>query len=373
MPDNSSMRSKYLFPVASHTYFRITNKALEKELFLGNSEYVPVFKYGLELNYEVIAGRIEGVSEFDNEVRQSLSLAQAGAALQRKQGADETRHFRQLNVDMFGDPRAEYAEAIICHIHSLVTPSSQHLWDEAVAMLGNPFEKKMIVGPSSKTFNYYKQLFSTYTHGYFSTIPRMSLPDLLTSSLEYTGLYEQGWRVRLLEDSSHARVNQKAKVLLVGSEYRVRRRLATKRIAVHEVYGHALRGPRPTLAESEGFAILLEQLLNTRFKVRRAYRYLAASLGWGTFGKPMTFREVFEILWRVMAIASAYTQEEARDYAFEECARIFRGGRPEIAGCVYLKDTLYFSANIRMWEYLERNLLQYDEFVAIVEGRKNIL
>lgn len=148
---------------------------------------------------------------------------------------------------------------------------------------------------------------------------------------------------------------------------------AAVRIAVHEVYGHALRGHQDSITESEGFASLLEQLVGDKFVFRRSYRYLAAALGWGVFGTPMTFRQVYEIIWRTMVITGTYSLQEAQMYAFDECTRVFRGGVPSLPGAIYLKDSTYFDANIRMWRNLKEHPLQYNEFVDVIEGRRRIL
>jgi hypothetical protein len=90
-------------------------------------------------------------------------------------------------------------------------------------------------------------------------------------------------------------------------------------------------------------------------------------------GTPMTFREVYEILWRAMVIGSSYPVEDAKSHAFDECYRAFRGGRPDIAGAVYLKDSIYFRANLIMWSILEDADIGYDKFVDIIEGRMELL
>jgi hypothetical protein len=97
------------------------------------------------------------------------------------------------------------------------------------------------------------------------------------------------------------------------------------------------------------------------------------ALGWGVFGAPMYFRQVYEILWRLMVISSKYSPEIAKQHAFDECYRAFRGGRPDIAGAVFLKDAVYFAANVEMWKVLSGRQRSYNEFVDIIEGRQTVL
>jgi hypothetical protein len=117
---------------------------------------------------------------------------------------------------------------------------------------------------------------------------------------------------------------------------------------------------------------MIEQLVGTNFKTRRSYRYLAAGLGWGVFGRPMIFREAYEIIWRLMAISSKYNEKKAKGYAFDECYRVFRGGRPDLPGAVYLKDIVYFEADARIWSVLSQKKISYTDFVNIIEGRSTI-
>lgn len=72
-------------------------------------------------------------------------------------------------------------------------------------------------------------------------------------------------------------------------------------------------------------------------------------------------------------IGSRYNLEVARSYAFDECYRAFRGGKPDMAGAVLLKDMVYFDANIKMWKVLEENPLSYSQFVDVIEGRGVVL
>jgi hypothetical protein len=197
--------------------------------------------------------------------------------------------------------------------------------------------------------------------------------EAIQLQLDTLGLTDKGWRLKLLRGTSHARTNHRTRTIAFGKNYSPRNVTAARRIAYHEVLGHALRGPQNSLAESEGVAIMLEQLTDSQFRMRRSYRYLAVALGWGALGTPMTFRAVYEVLWRLMVIGSSRSEGVAKSYAYDECCRAFRGGRPDIAGAVFLKDATYFDANIRVWEVLTSSKLGYNEFVDVIEGRRTII
>ncbi|HEV7951919.1 MAG TPA: hypothetical protein VGO98_00930, partial [Candidatus Saccharimonadales bacterium] len=261
---------------------------------------------------------------------------------------------------------------ILWRTKQAVTDETEGYWSYIRTAVGEPQDGAQHDGPDAQVFLNLKRYLAIYMKN-FNIRPEVGLVNLLTEALHATGLDQQGWQVEAQENATHARVDHQRKRVQVGVHYTPRTSKAAMRIVVHEIYGHALRGQRASVADGEGFAILLEQLLADGYKFRRSYRYIAAALGWGVELHPMTFREVYEILWRMMVIMSKYSPDVAKRHAFDECARVYRGGRPEIAGTVYLKDSVYFTANLAIWLYLARADLQYNEFVDLIEGRRGVL
>jgi hypothetical protein len=363
------MTDHYPFPVAPHSYFRARNKDQARAAFLQSDASQPQFIYHDQFNPDTIRDRQQSVAP-DSEVWRLLQFVEKAAVLQHDRTS--LAAYRTANEQLFGAPQKEYALAILGSVSRCVTDASAIYWREVQQMIGATEQTHTLIGPSGETFKTYKSYFERYAS--ISNYASRDVIGALQLQLEATGLSNQGWKVRVLSDNtSHARTHQRVKTISIGEQYRPRTKKAAMRIAVHEVYGHALRGNRTSTEESEGFAIVLEQLLADTFRYRRSYRYLAVSLGWGVLGTPMTFREVFEILWRVMAIGSAYDIDDAKSHAFDECYRAFRGGRPDVAGAVYLKDSIYFRANTAMWRILETADIGYGNFVDIIEGRKELL
>lgn len=368
---NSSTKT-YSFPIATHSYFHVLNQSTEKKLFLESEGYQPTFRYSTQLNEQLIKDRLAQV-EGDIYAQYALRLVYAGARMQGHQvGAPELIGFRALNVRLFGAPQKSYIDAILHRASMSVTAETKSHWDYITKILGQSFVDVPDIGPSQQVFAKYKTYFDTYCHDSLYDVNR-PLPDLLAGALDSTGLSDAGWAVRVVDGASHARVHHDMKTITVGRSYRPRTSKAAARIVAHEVYGHALRGHQGSVAEAEGFALVLEQLLDERYKFRRSYRYLAAGLGMGTENHPMTFREVYEILWRIMVIISRYSPSVAKRHAFDECTRVFRGGRPDVAGAVYLKDSVYFTANIDIWKRLSALDLSYNDFIDLIEGRRKVL
>lgn len=362
--------SAYSFPTTSHSYFGIVNLAEEKARFLTDDMYVPHFRYDAECyNLQTLQKRRQQVR--DPAVKKALDLVIASVRLQQGQPSLQTvENFQLLNSASFSVPAHHYVDVILNRIAGNVTEGTEKYWLQLTSML--PFtENKQVkfVVPEQAVFTKYRDYFERYSnHG---ETPAAPLPQTIEHFLRVTGKTQDGWKVHVCEDSSHARVNHRKKQVRIGRHYQPRTPKAALRIAVHEVYGHVVRGSMGTVHESEGFAVVLEQLLDTRFRFRRSYRYLAIALGWGVYGKPMTFRQVHEVLWRLMIISSCYSKDVAKEYAFHECVRAFRGGRPDLAvGAVYLKDAVYFASNIAVWQRLTELDLAYGEFVDMIEGRR---
>lgn len=362
------MVKTFSFPIATHSYFTIRNLKSQRRAFLASDISQPSFLYGPDFVTSVVTERLRKVPA-DSPAAVSLSIVKAASELQSD--AEKLKLFRRANLDFIHAPKKEYVMAILQGVSRKVNSDNQHLWEAILARVGTIEPTDQVVIPSSERFNMYRHYLTRYT-GPFKT-KDSTVSELLAEHLEITGLAKKGWRLKVRHNASPAKTNHRSRWVSIGEDYLPRTARAKKRIVVHEVYGHALRGPQKSIAEAEGFAIVLEQLTNPEFMYLRSYRYLAVALGWGVLGRRMTFREVFEILWRVMALGGQYTQQAAREHAFDECSRAFRGGRPDVAGAVFLKDSVYFDANIAMWKVLVEQELSYNEFVDIIEGRRTIL
>jgi len=361
------MTTRYPFPTAAYSYFSSVNKQSQKKKFLSGSIAEPVFRYKSGLTCAILEKRISEVATHP-ALQKHLQLVLASLKLRKDPNLLE--EFRAANESVYQTPNAELATAILSHIAHKVTKQDQPYWGEVLQLLGVDSFNNRVEGPSAVLFNTYREYLERYT-----TLPKAgdSVQTALQKQLDITGLSSDGWRVRLLKGNEHAHTYHSAKTISIGEEYTPRLPSAVKRIVIHEVLGHATRGMQASTDESEGFAIVLEQLTKEKFSYRRSYRYLAVALGWGVFGTPATFSEVYEILWRLMKIHTGYSVRDAKEHAFDECYRAFRGGRPDVAGAVFLKDAVYFSANIDMWKVLSDQELSYNEFVDIIEGRRTIL
>lgn len=364
---------EYPFPVATHSYFRVRNQVSERERFLNDEKYQPRFTYVIRLDAATLAKQRSYLAPGTRD-NDALRLVETAAALEMNASPELVASFRQQNQALFGAPQVSAVAAIVNRIGRRVTDETASCWHDILSLIGTMPESVVEIGPTPDQFTRYRDYFLAYSQGspLFDT-SEQEVCLLLQRCLVATGLDAAGWKLVVMPGHSHAKVNHKAKKITIGRDYSPRTERSAARIAVHEVYGHALRGPQRSLAESEGVAVMLEQLLDTTFTHRRSYRYLAAGLGWGVDGRPRTFREVHEIVWRAMVIMRNYPPDVAKRHAFDECTRVFRGGRPDVAGCVYTKDIVYFAANSAVWDVLAARDMQYNEFKDLLEGRGTVL
>jgi hypothetical protein len=356
-------------------FFDVLNVQTEREKFLADSDYVPVFVYGDHFN---IAAVQELVNNAPNTYKSKLELVLAGALLQENPSEQNVNNFRRWNTVHFGEPHSAYTKLLLKKI-SLHAASkggkAAVLWQQVEEQLSLDVESivsETDFAPSHELFLSIRGYFKQYAPWLF-VADHQDLENLMKVGLEESGLVAAGWNLTITDDDSSASVMRHNKTIKFGANYKPRTPKSARRIVAHEIYGHAIVERRNSLAESEGFAVLLEQLMDAQFTYRRSFRFLACALGWGIDGKPLDFRQVYEILWRCIAITSKYSEVESQTVAFNECVRVFRGGRPDIAGAVYLKDAVYLEGNIAVWQALAKKDISYSDFTDIIEGRRKLL
>lgn len=362
------------FPTSAHSYFLTENIAQARESFLEDPSSLDSFSY-TDVSLSEINRRIAAVD--NGVIKSNLELVRSAIILRQEPSEENLNEYRQANERLYGAPSALIAERILGKIVERATPEQKPLLSYILKALqirptatneNNDFSKN-----HARLHRHFQDYADISKYGELSKTKNAA--QVMEIMLEDTGLSDEGWRVVRKKGDGGARTVHKSKQILIGREYKSRSDQAELLVAVHEVFGHALRGQQPSLSESEGVAILLEQVSLPRLSFRRSYRYLAAALGWGVFGRPMNFQQVWEIIWRAMVIMSYRSEKLAKDYAFNECVRVFRGGSPVTPGAVFLKDTVYFVANQRVWEKIANDpkLQTYKTFVDIIEGRKRVL
>ncbi len=363
---------KQKFPTAAHNYFKVMNLLSAKKTFLEHVTGNPVFTYRESFNINEVKSR-QKLLEKDSAAEKSMKLVEAGIILQHNPSIKNQTAFKKFNAAYYGEPTEALLAAVLVRFDACVSPETKDLWQYVSRQISVDLKKAdSKLWPSPQLFSEVQSWGAQYMNALFVHKEEKNLCKLFELVMQDTGLIDQGWKLHITEDASPAKINHHTKTIWIGSLYAPRTQLGRLRIVAHELYGHALRGKGQSTAESEGFAVLLEQLTAETFKPRRAYRYIAAALAWGVDGLPRDFRQTFEIMWRCMVIASKYSEADARSYAFDECARIFRGGIPDAPGVIYLKDATYLPANILTWRWLESTSISYNDFMHLASGKTRI-
>lgn len=361
-----------LFRQSAHSYFTALQKTYEKQSFL-RLKIVPQLLYN-ELSDEEIESRLVQLPP-DSVEYANLEIVQASHRLRRQPSPEAIETFRALNESMYGVPSRELSVGIMVYMmntrhHNPGAKEWEYIVDHTGSLLNNKSVNLPI--PSSELFLKLKKYLYEFVD--IEMIKKShTAQQALRQALEFSGLKDLGWKVVEKPGFMHARTVHSRKHLLIGSQYSSRRKMSRVEVAVHEVYGHALRGPQGDIRESEGFALVLEQLCNDSFKMKRSYRYLAAALAWGVTGERMDFTQVYEIIWRLMKLYARYDLESARSHAYDEVARVFRGGLPSEPGAVFLKDQVYFEANMAVWGQFIKHPPTYKQFISLINGEEKVL
>lgn len=366
------MTTVHPFPIAPHSYFRVRNMEQAYADFRSNPSEGPKFLY-TSLDIDEVDDRILKVSPGSREHK---VLRMVRVALRLRDSADRgvLSEYRELNSELYREPTAKEVMTILAKTKQKARELSlDSHWREIEKITGDIDEGAIsgIYRPDEELFLRLSSYLARYAR--IDELHDNSLETMMHKALDLSGLTEKGWRLRVLNSSVHASVNHAKKFVSVGRNYESRNDEGRIKIVLHEIYGHALKGQVDSIAESEGFAGVLEQLASAEYRTFRSYRYLAGALGWGVLGKPMNFNEVYEVLWRVIEIGGRYTGEDAKKYAFIECSRVFRGANPSVAGAVFLKDTMYYTGNILVWKALEKSNPSYEEFCEMIEGKRKVL
>lgn len=366
----------YPFETAPHSYFAIENFEQAKKDFLTGRSTSPIFDYHERFTNEAIDDRISKLID-GTPAQRKLLLVKIAVKLQENDSY--LFAFKHLNSEIYGEVSCDYFDRAIKFLlgkYSDVELST--ICDDENCRKLIEYTKNLPERPLIDSNSYRKM--KRYFRKYFSDLtPSRSIGEAMQKVFKISKLAERGWVLEEKDDSSHARTIFKSKTITYGKKYKARSndKFVYNSIALHEIFGHAVRETGAKLdnsESSEGWAVLLEQLNGPNFKTKRAYRYLAAALATGVYdGKELNFSDTFNIIWRLMSLSGRYTQKNAKRHAFDEVARVFRGGRPDLPGAAFLKDTAYLKGNLDIWDAISRQKINYDDFIEIIEGRKEIL
>jgi len=220
--------------------------------------------------------------------------------------------------------------------------------------------------------------------------------EIVNSALSAGGLAAHGWKA--LENPSKSIVSTKsaAKIIYLPSNIR-RNSSELRRLIIHEQEIHARRAQNGTdsglkLIKSgtadyadieEGIAVILEcavdgNLDNASFD-RARNRYLTAGLALGADGQPRDAREVYEALWRIIAIQKSDDGiidkaliDKSKDDAYSHIDNAYRGTNFWMKGVIFTKLKIYYEGLVKNADYITSHIDNLDEaFSDILIGKYN--
>lgn len=209
--------------------------------------------------------------------------------------------------------------------------------------------------------------------------------DIINGCLEVGGLAAKGWKAVVDPAKSNPSTHTTKRLIQLPASTR-RTASELRRLDIHEQEDHARRGEngaetgfKPLKLGTadyadveEGLGVMLEcavagTLDNPSFD-RARDRYITAGLALGADGKPRDARQVYEILWRTLAIRqsvdgeiSAQAIAKARDQAYGHVENAFRSTAFWMRGVIYTKLKVYY-------EGLRKNADYFTEHSDDIDG-----
>ena len=396
------------YSTALYSYFRITNLKESYEKFRLDPSKPPVFKYSSVSSLNNVNSRIRKlrtvIKDIDTanqaeiafvewRIAESLLLREFRKIYEKhrkptsrmvdKYIADQEELYGELDPKVFG--------GILRYIRI-----TSHRRGATYTKAMDEIEKKInahsshhLFIPKDATFQHYKDVF----HQCFPELlksfsgirsaeqySQAEIISVFERALEAIGAKDKGWEVVFVDGGANVTTAKYGKKIMVGIDFRPTSSLRLKQIAAHEVGCHVQRAITnyhanvQTLFDEneEGLALVLEQLLGSRFTYKRVLRYFAIGLAVGFDGKKRNFSEVYEILWRSAYILHG-NKKRAKEQAFYETARAFRGGLPSVPGLVYIKDKIYLESNLKVWQQLQEKQLNKTQFHSLFRAPNSVL
>jgi len=396
-PTDGILEQKHLDDVWFQEYQK---KALFEELSLlnGNAEYRKQQKE------EFIKGNIENPTldypkletfDFDSKEQALLTLKKKILAEEKNEVVKQVYRWklneriaqlRALEATRDGnDHRAlRYSKFIF-------GGPEKEIYEHTIFQIKNVVDEKMFSSDSdisSAAMRLNKELFEIFMNNENTINPKeYNIPDLQStkdgpeySAEEIKVAFDEYLRKNNLEDWIIV-VNPETTKILVRQENKsvnipVDKKLSQLELEAlieHELGTHALRrekGERSKLRllgfgldrylkGEEGVATYKEQQIKGSKGFRGLDYHFAISLALGIDGEKRDFRKVFEILKDYHFINSKKEKgvalNFARDEAWNDCVRIFRGTTCKTPGACLTRDIVYREGNIGVWNVVKNN------------------
>ena len=189
------------------------------------------------------------------------------------------------------------------------------------------------------------------------------------------------WKCVISEDAQNFSVNASQSTIFIPSGlsiigYRMEALFAHE-VGVHVQRRHKGKKSKLQLLSvglkgyevfEEGLADCIEQIVSNKFRDFSGFdKYLALSLALGELdGCKRDFKDTYNFLQNHFFERYKTKQHINDPYflstkrAWNLAWRIFRGGNPNIAGCCFTKDKIYREGNVKVWEQILSNKINWN-------------
>jgi len=198
--------------------------------------------------------------------------------------------------------------------------------------------------------------------------------DIMNAALAAGNLADDGWKVAIDSLKSNPATNGAKKTISLPANTR-RNASELKRLIIHEQEVHARRsqngkesGFKPLQSGTADYADVLMEcavagtLDNPSFD-RARDRYITAGLALGIDGIERDARQVYEVVWRLIAVRGAVDGDvsdeiiaTAKDRAYSHIENAYRGTPFTMRGVIYMKLKVYYEGLAKNTEYFRDNL-----------------
>jgi hypothetical protein len=392
------------YRTALYTYLRIINLPQAHASFLNNPKTPPVFNYPPSVAARSAADRLDHLknslsktspkqTETYNFLKHRILETEILLLFckmneePKQKNVKNLKRYSRLQSRLYGKVDKTLFVGIISNLQQIAIRKGviSPLISKVASNLSASAIDQSLYQPKLETFKAYKRLYENLwpeLNEIINSAPDDShldvdsIKQLLERSLASIDASSRGWEVEMSPKGANISISKHRRRVLLSSHIQPRTFFRLKQIIAHEIGCHVNRSlhfhdfSEAIEEEEEGLAIVLEQLMSKRFIHKRTMRYLALCLAQGLdSGIPRNFSETYEIMKQAFNIL-CMDHVEAEHRAFYETARIFRGGFPDVAGAVYIKDKIYLESNLKVWKRLEDSMLNKQSFSVLFQKNK---
>lgn len=353
---------------------------LDGEIQNPSLDYPELDSFDIDEREHILLSLKEDILELEqNETvkkiyRTKINELLATVRMLRASKAGDDRKFSRYADFIYGKPETGDIGYVIEHVKVLI---SQNLDSENL-------EKQQAAQRLNEIFS--SLVFDAGEGVDKSVLPKgQDIPGKLESIEEAVEVFEDAlqeigatdWKVVVDSEAgiSNFSVSQEHKIVRVPSEEKLLARSLSKKkvrgLIEHEIKTHVARrsnGERSQLQllglgldrylkAEEGIATYAEQQVTGAKEFAGVPRFLSIALAKGLSGEKLDFRRTHTVMTAYRLLASTkkdVTLEQAKETAYDDCVRIFRGSTCHTPGAVYPKDMAYFG-NRAIWTLVSKD------------------